>query len=149
MRGTPGFLSALTPQQEDRLRELATEVRLPADQRLFHEGRKADRFWVLLSGSVVLDLRPPGEHPLMVETLHGGDLLGWSWLFAPHTWQLSARTHTAVHALEFPADQVRSLCDRDPELGRDLVRAVAQVIARRLQRSRQRLVSRVDDDPEL
>jgi CRP-like cAMP-binding protein len=116
-------------------------VSFPAGARLFEEHRRADRFWVLRSGGVQLELHIPGRSPAVVETLGSGELVGWSWLFPPYLWTLGAQTRTPVHALEFDAARVRDLCEADPAFGYALVLRCAAVVGDRLRTTRARLLS--------
>ncbi|PJE95316.1 hypothetical protein CUT44_23780 [Streptomyces carminius] len=134
------LLSALPPEGRERLLELAREVAFPAGTRIFEEGRRADRFWVIRTGTVTLDLHVPGRRAAAVETLHPGDLLGWSWLFPPRTWHLGAETLSPVRAVEFDAARVRELCEADPVLGRAVFLRVAEIVGHRLQSARTRLL---------
>lgn len=120
--------------------EHSRDVHFRKGTRIFEEGRPADRFWIIRSGSVVLDMHVPGRQAARLETLHSEDLLGWSWLFPPYTWHLGAGAVSAVGALEFDARAVRALSDEDPAFGRALNRAVAEIIGRRLQSARKRLL---------
>nr|WP_079102711.1 cyclic nucleotide-binding domain-containing protein [Streptomyces sp. TP-A0356] len=116
-------------------------VSYPAGTRLFDEGGKADRFWLLHSGEVALDVYVPGRHPApVVETLGPGQLLGWSWISPPHRWHLGAQAVTAVEATQFPAAEVLSLCAAEPQLGYALMRRFTEVVAERLQATRTRLL---------
>ncbi|MCC9306091.1 cyclic nucleotide-binding domain-containing protein [Kitasatospora sp. RB6PN24] len=135
-----GFLGALTPAHRDRLLALAHDVSFPGGTRIFEEGGEADRFWIVGSGLVALDVHVPGRPEPVVETLGEGELVGWSWLFEPYRWHLGARTRTAVLAREFDARQVRGACEEDPAFGLAVTHCVAQVIARRLQATRTRLL---------
>jgi CRP-like cAMP-binding protein len=136
----PRLISALPPEGRDRFMRLARDVRFPGGTRIFEEGRRADRFWIVRSGSVALDLHVPGRQAATVETLGSDDLLGWSWMFPPYVWQLGASATSQVSALEFDADEVRELCEQDAGLGRVLYHQVAWIIARRLHASRTRLL---------
>lgn len=138
---TTHLLGVLPPEGRDRLLELAREVSFPSGARIFEEGRRADRFWVIRTGAVTLDMHIPGRRPPTVETLGPGDLLGWSWLFPPYTWHLGAEALSPVRALEFDAEAVRTLCDQDPVLGQALTRCVAEAIGSRLRAARMRLIS--------
>ncbi|MEU7486989.1 cyclic nucleotide-binding domain-containing protein [Streptomyces sp. NPDC042319] len=135
-----GRLGALSAEQGRKLMALGHEVSFPAGTRIFEEGRPADRFWILRSGAVQLDLHVPGRRSAVIETLGQGDLLGWAWLFPPRSWHLGAEALSLVRAWEFDAETVRGLCHEDPALGRDLVLAVAEVIGQRLQCARTRLM---------
>ncbi|MFI9025206.1 cyclic nucleotide-binding domain-containing protein [Streptomyces sp. NPDC053560] len=135
-----GRFAALSAEQGRKLMALGREVSFPAGTRIFEEGRPAERFWILRSGAVQLDLHVPGRRPAVIETLGQGDLLGWAWLFPPRSWHLGAVALSLVRAWEFDAEAVRGLCHEDPVLGRDLALACAEVIGHRLQCARTRLM---------
>ncbi|MFG3255355.1 cyclic nucleotide-binding domain-containing protein [Streptomyces sp. NPDC048172] len=141
---TRGFLGGLRAGHRALLGAYGREVAFPVDALIFEEGKPADRFWILRTGSVDLDpatpVPGPGHGPDAVEILGPGELLGWSWLFAPYTWHLTARAASPVRALEFDAARVRALCDEDHEFGHALTHAVAEVVGRRLRASRSRLL---------
>lgn len=139
MTTTRTLLGVLPPEGRERLMELAREASFPAGARIFEEGTRADRFWIIRTGSVTLDVHVPGRRPVVVETLGPGDLLGWSWLFPPYSWHLGAEALSPVRAVEFDATVVRALCEADPVLGRALTRRVAEIIGHRLQSARARL----------
>ncbi|WP_371799055.1 cyclic nucleotide-binding domain-containing protein [Streptomyces sp. NBC_01707] len=135
-------LGILSAAHRDRLLEFATEVSFPAGARIFEEGSKADRFWIIHTGSVTLDVHVPGRPATVVDTIGHGELLGWSWLIPPHAWQLGAEAQSPVRALEFDAAAVRTLCEEDPVLGQALTRGVAEVVGNRLLSVRTRLLDR-------
>ncbi|WP_406491803.1 cyclic nucleotide-binding domain-containing protein [Streptomyces sp. NBC_00846] len=135
------LLDVIPPERRARLLDgAASEVPLVLDARLFEEGRRADRFWVIRSGQVEVDLHVPGRRAAVIETLGQDDLLGWSWLFPPHVWHLGAHVIRAGRAVEFDAAAVRSLCDADAVLGRAVYKYVAETVAERLYETRKRLM---------
>ncbi|MGW2559391.1 cyclic nucleotide-binding domain-containing protein [Streptomyces sp. NPDC001514] len=134
------FLHGLPPDGHDRLMALSHEVALPAGTRIFDEGDPADRFWIIRTGSVTLDLQARGRRAATVDTLGHGDLLGWSWLVPPYAWRLGAEAFSLVRAHEFDAQAVRALCEADPVLGLTLTRRVLEVVSHRLQTTRIRLL---------
>lgn len=140
MRARTGLMGALSPENADKLRKLGTQVAFASGERVFEEGDKAERFWIIHTGSITLEQHVPGRSDHVVETIGHGELLGWSWLFPPYTWHLSGETGSPVRAVEFDAAEVRALCDRDHELGYALTLVVGETISRRLQRSRSRLI---------
>jgi CRP-like cAMP-binding protein len=142
MRNTAptSLFAALPSPGRQRLMSLARDVFFPLGTRIFEEGGRADRFWVIHTGSVVLDTRVPGRRPAAVETLRPGDLLGCTWLFPPYTWHLGAEAETDVRAEEFDATVVRALSRADPVFGEALARRIAEIIAHRMQCARIRLL---------
>lgn len=124
------------------MESLARDVSFPAGSRIFEEGARADRFWVIHTGAVTLDLRVPGRSAPEVETLGPGDLLGWSWLFPPFAWHMGAQAQSHVRAQEFDATVVRALSEADPVFGRALALRVGEIVAHRLHSTRTRLLER-------
>lgn len=137
---TPSMLRALPADHRRRLMNVAREVSFPQGTRLFDEGAPADRFWIIRTGTVELDMRVPGRRPAVIETLGHNELVGWSWLFAPHVWHLGAEAVTPVRAYEFDATAVRSMCRNDPALGRSVAQWAGEVLAHRLRSARTRLL---------
>lgn len=118
----------------------AREVNLREGARIFEEGAPADAFWIVRSGTVTLEIPVPGRRPAPVENLGPGELVGWSWLFPPYVWQLSAEAMTPVRAYEFDATAVRLLMDADPAFGSAVGHWVGRVLALRLHQTRTRLL---------
>jgi CRP-like cAMP-binding protein len=119
---------------------VAREVSFDTGTRLSEEGRHADRFCIVRTGTVVLDLHVPGRRAAVIESLGHGELVGWSWHFPPYVWQLGAEAVSPVRAHEFDAEAVRAMCARDPEFGRAIADWVGRVVAHRLHASRVRLL---------
>ncbi|MEU3922643.1 cyclic nucleotide-binding domain-containing protein [Streptomyces sp. NPDC029004] len=134
------MMRALPAEHRNELLRIAREVDFPQGTRIFEEGRRADRFWIIRSGTVTLDMHVPGRRAAVIENLGLGELVGWSWLFPPHTWQLGAEAMSPVRAYEFDATAVRLLCETDTELRAAVAEWVGQVIAHRLQAARTRLL---------
>ncbi|WP_327134515.1 cyclic nucleotide-binding domain-containing protein [Streptomyces sp. NBC_01343] len=134
------FATALATDCRSRLMELAHEVNFDEGTRLFREGGHADRFWIVRSGTVTLDVHVPGRRAAVIESLGPGQLVGCSWLFKPYSWRLGAEAMTPVRAYEFDAERVRALMDADTAFGSALGHWVGEVLAHRLQAARVRLL---------
>ena len=135
------FLHGMTHDHLAVLADAASDVTFPARHRLFEDGGNATRFWLIQSGYVALDLLVPGQGRMKIETIGMGELLGWSWLFPPYRWAFGAVAASPVEAFEFDGRAVRARCADDPELGYELTRRLAHVVARRLQATRVRLIT--------
>jgi len=136
-----GFLDALPAPHREQLMLLAREVSFRAGSRIFDEDDAAEEFWLLRSGTVILDAQVPGRGSAVLETLGEGELLGWSWLFPPYRWHLGATARSDVTACAFDARRVRAAIEKDPSFGLAVTRCVAAVaIGRRLRACRVRLL---------
>ncbi len=109
-------------------------------ERIMREGEPAGDFYVLRRGAVALETPAPGRGAVTLQTLHDGDLLGWSWLVPPYRTVFDARAVRETHAIAVDGACLRGKCDADPALGYALLRAVATVFASRLHDTRLRLL---------
>ncbi|MEU1409254.1 cyclic nucleotide-binding domain-containing protein [Streptomyces sp. NPDC005728] len=132
--------AALPVEHREQLMRLAREVSFESGTRLFEEGRHADRFWIVRTGTVALDLHVPGRRPAVIESLGHGELVGWSWHYPPHLWHLGGEATTPLRAWEFDAEAVRAMCAADPGFGRAVAVWIGRVVAQRLHASRVRLL---------
>ena len=113
---------------------------VPEQTLLLREGDPADTFFLLRSGTVALEVHAPGRIPLRIETLAAGDVVGWSWLFAPYRWQLDARALESCGLVVFDGACLRGKCEQDHELGYQLMSRFAAALVDRLQATRFQLL---------
>ena len=67
--------------------------------RLLTENEQANTFFAIRHGTVALETYVPQRGAVTIETLHNGDLLGWSWLVSPHRTVFDARASGQVHTV--------------------------------------------------
>jgi len=118
----------------------AKNVGFARGERLFREGDPADTFYLVRRGRVVLTTHVPARGDVAIESLEPGEVVGWSWLFAPYAWHFDARALDDVRAVAFDGECLRGKCDDDPTLGFALMSRFAEVIIDRLQHTRIRLL---------
>jgi CRP/FNR family transcriptional regulator, cyclic AMP receptor protein len=138
--GAQPFLRGMPAAQLAELAGLCEHVTISSRQRLFEEGSRADRFWIIDAGRVMLDAIVPGDGRVITDTLGRGDVLGLSWMLPPYQWRFGAVATQPTQAFVFDAPAVRAACDADPLLGYELSRRFSAVVVRRLQATRARLI---------
>jgi CRP/FNR family transcriptional regulator, cyclic AMP receptor protein len=138
--GAQPFLRGMPPGQLAELAGLCEHVTIRSGQRLFDEGARADRFWIIDAGQVRLDAAVPGNGRVIIENLGRGDVIGLSWMTPPYQWRFGAVATQPTQAFEFDAAAVRAACDADPVLGYELSRRFSAVVVHRLQATRARLI---------
>lgn len=134
------FFSGLESRYLEFLAGCAKNVQFEQNQFVFREGEAANFFYLLRHGSVGLELHSPTRGALHVETLHAGEVLGWSWLVPPYRWQFDARALEPVRAIALDGQCLRAKCDADYALGYPLMKRVAEIFGKRLQATRMRLL---------
>ena len=134
------FFAHLPAELREQLAGCAGNAVFQTGARLISEGGAADSFYAIRSGRVAVGTRPPNGALALVETLHSGDVLGWSWLLPPHRWRFDAIAIEPVHAIQLHAACVLTYLDAHPEAGYEVALGVAGIMAERLESARLRLL---------
>ena len=133
-------LEALAPEHRGTLAGCARHRVFEAGERIMREGQQADAFYVVRHGAVALETVVPQRGPVVVQTLHDGELLGWSWLVPPYRTAFDARALGTTRTIAFDGTCLRGKCEADPALGYSLLKLLAGVFVDRLQDTRLRLL---------
>ena len=134
------FLKGLSQQHLAVLAEYAMAVEFKKDELIFREGDPANRFYLIRQGRVELETEIKERGRMLIQTIGPGDVLGWSWLFAPYYWHFDARALSPVKAIFFYGTPLRQQCEDDQHLGYELMKRVSEVVIKRLQAARKRLI---------
>ncbi|HBC46820.1 MAG TPA: Crp/Fnr family transcriptional regulator [candidate division Zixibacteria bacterium] len=110
------------------------------EQFLFREGEEANTFYVIRSGRVQVETFSPKNGPITIQTAGEGDVLGWSWLVPPYHWRFDAKAAEQVRAIAIDGKCLREKCENDHNLGYELMKRFALIIAERLEATRFQLL---------
>lgn len=134
------FARGLEPEQLALLVGCATSLRFEAGQAMFKSGDAADRFYLIRTGDVAIEIHEPGRGRLTVETVGEGDVVGWSWLVPPHRWLFDGRAVNSCRVVSLDGACLRGKCEANHDLGYELLRRVAAVVGERLAGARLQLL---------
>ena len=134
------LLAGLDEKYLKILEDSASEVSMLRDQIVFQHGEQANQFYIIEGGRISLDIAIPGRGIIPVQTIHTGEVLGWSWIFSPYRWQFNARALEETIAISFDAERLRHTIDADHEFGFQMMMRFSAVMMERLQATRLRLV---------
>jgi len=143
------FALGLSEHHVRLLADCALQTRFESQQVIFHQGETANRFYLIEHGKVAIDSSGVDGEPITIDTIGDGDLLGWSWLFPPHVWHFGARALEPTSAIFFYGTVLREYCEKDPALGFELFKRMSEVMNRRLQGARTRLLAAYAAHPGL
>ncbi|MEO7933587.1 MAG: cyclic nucleotide-binding domain-containing protein [Chthoniobacterales bacterium] len=135
------FLAELAPEHLDLLSDFAMQRTFADGELILKQGDLANRFYLINTGHVLISSRGSSGNPAEIETLGAGDVLGWSWLFEPRLWQFDARAVGETETIFFYATLLLAQLEENTALGCELLRRMAAVTIRRLQKTRERLVN--------
>jgi len=133
------FWQGLDPGFVPLLAESATLLHFGVGEVIFQERLAADHLYLLHRGQVALEMFVPGRGLITLQVVPPGEALGWSWLFPPYLWQVTAKSIDTTEVLAFSAASLRAKAEAHPAFGRELVTRTAQVLLHRLQATRLKL----------
>jgi CRP-like cAMP-binding protein len=137
------FFEGFEPRHVELLSACASTRSFKAGEYAFHDGEPADRMYVIETGKIAVVLQMNGHDPLTILTVGPGGVVGWSWLFPPHTWHFSARVMEDTTVMAFSGECVMEKCREDSQLGFELMYRCAHMMADRLHATRGQLLSLV------
>jgi CRP/FNR family transcriptional regulator, cyclic AMP receptor protein len=116
------------------------EVTWKKGECILTTGDEATRCYLLTSGDVFIETTPPGRSATLLQTIHGGDVLGWSWVIPPYRWAFDACAATDVTAFALDAAKLLAAAEADPRFGYTLMKRLFTLLADRLQATRLQLM---------
>jgi len=135
------FLKGMSPHHIELLALSAMPTEFDAGQTVFRAGDPANGFYLIESGIIVLEGELNDREPVAIDTVSAGEPLGWSWLFSPYLWQFDARATESCTAICLSGIMLRQHRDEDLTLSHELFKRMSEVMVRRLQAARGKLIS--------
>jgi CRP/FNR family transcriptional regulator, cyclic AMP receptor protein len=135
------FFQGMPKEHLDLIVGCASNVRIEAGQFVLREGEEANHFYLIRHGKVSLEVYAPGRKPLTILTLGEGEVLGWSWLVPPYRWRFDARALEMTRAIALDGKCLREKCDKDHDLGYELIKRFSVIMVEHLQATRFQLLN--------
>jgi CRP-like cAMP-binding protein len=124
-----------------KLAAIATLQEFPEGAVLFRQGDASGFIFVLLSGEVVLEIKPGGTDPATVYAAGPGELLGWSPVLGGHAMTATARATTPCRVAALDVARVADLVEQSPHFGVAFLRHIGLIVSDRLSATRRCLAA--------
>jgi CRP/FNR family transcriptional regulator len=134
LRSVPLFAD-LEEGELERFSQVAVPRSFPAGTRVFHEGDSSDACYIVSEGSFRVTREHSDGRAITLATLGPGEIFGELAMLDGDTRSASAESITDGTLLALPANDVRSLLARNPEIALKLVAG----LVRRLRAANMRL----------
>lgn len=132
------FFKDLPSKHFDFIVGCASNVVFKEGEIILKEGESADKFYLVRTGHVAIYIDRPKQ--ITIQTIHGGDILGWSWLVPPYQHRFSAKAIEDTRAVALDGKCLREKCEKNPELGYELLKRLVVVFTARLEATRLQLM---------
>ncbi len=123
------FFEGLAPRHLAAVAACGRRVQFKAEEFLCRDTEEALDFYVILTGSVSVEIFSARRGPLTTATMGEGEVLGWLWFEKPYHWHLDARARQLTRVVALEVKALSAKCEADPELGYELLKRYAHHLA--------------------
>jgi CRP-like cAMP-binding protein len=81
------------------------------------------------------------NHPVTIQTIQAGDILGWSWLILPHRSRFNCRAVENTQLIAIDGKRLREKCEANHDFGYEFLKRLSEVFAQRLEATRLQLIN--------
>lgn len=120
--------------------ECASEFAIKKGQILFQQGENADKFYIVRSGRISIQIPAIIGPNLEIQTLGKDQVLGWSWLIPPFKWNFQAMPEEDSELIMFDGATILERCEQEPRFGYELLKKFSALMSIRLDAARQKMM---------
>lgn len=127
----------------EHLMQIANVTRMrdvPAGEVLFREGDVPHDVFLVVSGSVALDIHTHSGSSRRIMAVGPGEILGWSALLEQTQMTATATTMVPSKVAEINTRELLAICKHNPRFGYELLRRTSLALAARLSATRLQLL---------
>jgi|ERR1043165_2930883 CRP-like cAMP-binding protein len=129
------FFEGMHEQELSELASIAQLEQHPKETVIFKEGGPSNKFFVVIEGSVGLEITIEGRAK-RIHSVGACELLGWSPILGSKSMKATARTLATTTLISFDTLQCQALTERAPHLAAALLRRVGRAMDDRLHATR-------------
>jgi CRP/FNR family transcriptional regulator, cyclic AMP receptor protein len=133
------YFAGISEEGLKQIAMIAEEKSIPANTRIFNEGDPATHMLLIVKGEVNIEFLLGNGELRIVDTIVGGDLLGWSALIEPYKMTANGTATKTTDMVRIDAIKLRQICEKDAQIGYRLILQIAKLLAHRLEGARVQL----------
>ena len=138
--GRNDFFRPFPKEYLDYLAEHASVQEFKKGEMIFHQGDRADRFFLVTTGKVNVSVPALYGPTLVIQELGPGMILGWSWLISPYEWDFQAEATSDATLVQFDGQAVLKECEKDNKFGYAVLKRFTELMSQRLHAGRRRIM---------
>lgn len=143
------ILSYLTDDMIQKLLPEMELLRFAEGEVIFRRGDRADMFYSLKRGKILLEQRVSEKVTISMGTVKPGYSFGWSALLGDESFTLDTVCGEPCEILRIYAKNLFSLIDQDYEMGYRLMHRLLHMLRRRLDGRTELLMKVIMDHPDI
>ena len=123
------FFSEFRDDDLKFLCECSSTREIKKGQILFLQGEHADKFYVVRSGRISIQMPAIMGPTLEIQTVDEDQVLGWSWLISPYQWNFQTKAEEDSELLQFDGTAILARCEQEPKFGYELLKKFAGLMS--------------------
>ena len=135
------FFSQFRDDDLKFLCECSSTREIKKGQILFLQGEHADKFYVVRSGLISIQMPAIMGPALEIQAVDEDQVLGWSWLISPYRWNFQTKAEEDSELLQFDGVAILARCEQEPKFGYELLKKFAGLMSVRLNAARQKMMN--------
>ena len=116
---------------------------------IYEEGQKADHFYMLLTGKVILEVEASEVIMISLEAIKPGYSFGWDALIPGSKYNAYAICVEPCEMIAVPGGKFLEFLDRDHTIGYKFMKRVASILKRRVERRTGQFLKVMSKHPDL
>ena len=143
------MIAHLTDDMRERLAQITDVLNFDKDEILFRESEPAERFYMLRSGSVLLEQRISDKVTACVGSVKPGFSFGWSAMVDNGVYTTEAVCIEPSQIYSFKREKINKLFEQDPKMGFLLYQRLLEIIKKRLDYRTGQFRQAIEDHPDM
>ena len=134
-------LRDLTQDALVKLAAIAVDWNIAKDSVLFPDMDPAGKLFLLRKGEISLCCELGTAELRVIDTVTEGELFAWSALVEPYRYTSTAIAASDCELIAFDAARLREMCEKDVDLGYQVLNKIVTLLSNRLESVRVRLAA--------
>ena len=143
------ILTYLTDPMLDNLAQIIDIMKFDRDEILFRENEPAERFYMMVSGNVLLEQRISEKVTACIGSIKPGFSFGWSAMVEDGRYTVDAVCVEPSEIYSFKRDKIQRLIMQDSEMGLRIYQRLLVIIKKRLDYRTEQFRQAIKNHPEL
>jgi len=143
------MLSYLTDPMLDNLAQIIDVLKFDHGETVFRANDPAERFYMVISGNVLLEQRISDQVTAFVGSIKPGLSFGWSAMIEESIYTVDAVCLEPSEIYSFKREKIKNLFAQDPEMGFNMYQRVLVIMKKRLDYRTDQFRQAIKNHPDL
>ena len=143
------LIEPLSDDMIERLSSIATVRSFEDREVVFREGQEAERFYMLLSGKILLEVEASETIMIALGSIKPGYSFGWSALLPGSVYTACAMCVEPSEVISVPGQSLLRLLEEDHRMGYLVMEGVVRILKRRLERRTNQFLKTLRQHPDI